>query len=70
MASVRNTLEVTVDRPYTIVAVLITAGVALIVGIVIGMLISGNGISIPGSSAFSALTGSSAESSDLRQGGR
>lgn len=68
MASVRSTVESTVDRPYTIVALLITAAVALVLGIAIGMLVSGNGL--PGSSAFSALTGGSVATGEARQGGR
>jgi len=70
MASVRSTVESTVDRHYTIVALLITAGLALVVGIVIGMLVSGNGVNIPGTSAFSALTGISVDAGEPRQGGR
>ena len=69
MASVRDVYASTVDRHYSITGILIAAGVALILGIVIGMLITG-AKGIPGGSAFSALTGGSTTSVELRQGGR
>lgn len=69
MASVREAYASTVDRHYSITGILIAAAVALVLGIVIGMLISG-GSGLPGTSAFSAITGGSVTSVELRQGGR
>lgn len=68
MATVRGAYESTVDRHYTIAALLIAAAVALAVGIVIGMLVAG--VALPGSSAFSSFTGVASTSAELRQGGR
>ncbi len=68
MATVRGAYESTVDRHYTIAAILIAAAVALVVGIVIGMLVAG--VALPGSTAFSSITCGSSTSAELRQGGR
>ena len=69
MATVRDAYLSTVDRHYTIAGILIAAGIALVVGVVIGMLLVGAS-GLPGTSAFSAITGGSATSVELRQGGR
>ena len=71
MASVRAAYESTVQRHYTIAAILIAAAIALIAGVVVGMLIGGAGLGIPGSSAFSRITGGSVGGgTEPRQGGR
>ncbi|MFM9876327.1 MAG: hypothetical protein ACKVOG_00555 [Rhodoglobus sp.] len=70
MATVRGAYESTVQRHYTIAAVLIAATIALIAGIVVGMLIGGTGLGLPGASAFSSITGGSAGADEPRQGGR
>lgn len=59
------------QRHYTIAAVLIAAGIALIAGMVVGMLIGGAGLGLPGASAFSSITGGSVgDGTEPRQGGR
>ncbi len=69
MASVRDAYVSAVDRHYSITGILIAAAVALVTGIVIGMLVSG-GSGVLGTSAFGAITGNSGVSAELRQGGR
>lgn len=59
------------QRHYTIAAVLIAAAIALIAGLVVGMLIGGAGLGLPGASAFSSITGGSVGgATEPRQGGR
>jgi hypothetical protein len=70
MASVRATYEHTVERHYTIAALLITAVIALVIGLVIGMLVARGSASLPGTGLTSVTNGFTVSGGEPRQGGR
>ncbi len=75
MASVRAAYDSTVQRHYSIAAILIVAAIALIVGVVIGVVFGGASLGLTGATAFSSITGGSitggsVTGGELRQGGR